>query len=51
MPRKKKEVDVTCYDVEAERKARLKEKPVDYGTGWAKINNMLQAGAKEEKNE
>ena len=54
MPRKKKTevVDVTCYDVEAELKARLKEKPVDYGTGWARKNNMLQAGIREEeKNE
>ena len=49
MPRKKKteEVQVTCYDVEAEKKA----KPIDYGTGWSRINNMLQAGVKEEKNE
>lgn len=51
MARKKKEVDVTCYDVEAELKARLNEKPVDYGTGWARKNNMLQAGVKEDQNE
>lgn len=43
MPRKKKtEVQVTCFDLEAEKKARVK--PVDYGTGYARINNMLQAG-------
>jgi hypothetical protein len=48
MPRKKKtEVDVTCYDVEAELKARLKEKPVNYGSGMTKLNNELMA--KEEK--
>lgn len=48
MPRKKKEV----VDVSKELEQKLKEKPVDYGTGWARKNNMLQAGVTEvEKNE
>ena len=50
MPRKKKtEVQVTCYDAEAELKAKLKEKSIDYGTGWTRKNNMIQAGVKEEE--
>ena len=37
MPRKKK--------TEVEEKVIQKEqKPVDYGTGWVRVNNMLQAG-------
>ena len=45
MPRKKKTEEVIEEVIEK------KEKPVDYGTGWSRINNMLQVGAKEEKNE
>lgn len=37
MPRKKK-------TEEAEEKIIQESKPVDYGTGWSKVNNMLQAG-------
>ena len=49
MPRKKKEEVV---DASKELEQKLKEKPVDYGTGWARKNNMLQAGIREEeKNE
>ena len=48
MPRKKKEEIV---DVSKELETKLKEKPVDYGTGWARKNNMLQAGVKEDQNE
>lgn len=44
MPRKKKTEEV-------KEEVKQEVKPVDYGTGWAKINNMLQAGAKEKKNE
>lgn len=45
MPRKKKtEVQVTCFDIEAEKKAAKKDKPVDYGTGMTRVNNMLAAG-------
>lgn len=48
MPRKKKEV----VDVSKELEQKLTEKPVDYGTGWARKNNMLQEGIREEeKNE
>ena len=51
MPRKKKEsLDVSCYDVEAELKARLKEKPVDYGSGMTRKNNILMA-KEDKKNE
>lgn len=33
-----------------EKKEEVKEtKPVDYGTGMTKINNMIVAGVKEEK--
>lgn len=39
MPRKKK------TEVNVEEKVIQKEqKPVDYGTGWVRVNNMLQAG-------
>ena len=44
MPRKKKTEEV-------KEEIKQEVKPVDYGTGWTKINNMLQAGEKEEKNE
>lgn len=39
MPRKKKTEVI-------EEKEAVKEivKKVDYGTGWARVNNMLQAG-------
>lgn len=37
MPRKKK--------TEVKEEKIVKEsKPVDYGTGWVRVNNMLQAG-------
>ena len=40
MPRKKK-----TEEVKIEEKVIQKEqKPVDYGTGWVRVNNMLQAG-------
>lgn len=39
MPRKKKE-EAKPEEV----KAVVKEKAPDYGTGWNRINNMLQAG-------
>lgn len=38
MPRKKKTEEVK------EEIIIKQEKPVDYGTGWVRINNMLQAG-------
>lgn len=38
MPRKKKTEEVK------EEKIIKKQKPVDYGTGWVRANNMLQAG-------
>ena len=43
MPRKKKE--------EVKEEVKQEVKPVDYGTGWARKNNMIQAGIREEKNE
>lgn len=46
MPRKKKEV----VDVSKELEAKLKEKPVDYGSGMTRINNILMA-KEEEGNE
>ena len=49
MPRKKK---TETFDVSKELEKKLKEKPIDYGTGWARKNNMIQAGVKEdERNE
>lgn len=46
MPRKKK-----TEEVKEEQIIKEPEK-VDYGTGWARINNMFQAGVKEdERNE
>ncbi len=38
MPRKKKTEEVK------EEKIVKEQKPVDYGTGWVRVNNMLQAG-------
>ncbi len=46
MPRKKKEV----VDVSKELETKLKEKPVDLGSGMTRINNELMA-REEEKNE
>lgn len=37
MPRKKKTEEV-------KEKIIKEKKPVDYGTGWVRVNNMLQAG-------
>ena len=49
MPRKKK---TDTVDVSKELEEKLNEKPIDYGTGWARKNNMIQAGVKEdERNE
>ena len=42
MPRKKK------TEVKEEQIIKEPEK-VDYGTGWARKNNMIQAGVKEEE--
>lgn len=47
MPRKKKAETV---DVSKEFEKKLKEKPVDYGTGMTRINNILMA-KEEEGNE
>lgn len=38
MPRKKKTEEVK------EEKIIKEQKSVDYGTGWVRVNNMLQAG-------
>ena len=49
MPRKKKtEIQVTCFDIEAEKKAKA-----DYGSGWTGKNNRTQAELREDvkKNE
>lgn len=35
MARKKKEI---------KEEVKQEAKPVDYGTGWVRVNNMLQAG-------
>ena len=48
MPRKKKTEDVV--DVSKELEKKLKEKPVDYGSGMTRINNELMAKG-EERNE
>lgn len=42
MPRKKKTEEVKEEQI-------IKEPKVDYGTGWARKNNMIQAGVKEEE--
>lgn len=47
MPRKKKE---TVVDVSKELEKKLKEKPVDFGSGMTRINNELMA-REEKKNE
>ena len=39
MPRKKK-----TEEVKEEKVIQKEVKPVDYGTGWVRVNNMLQAG-------
>lgn len=57
MPRKKKteEVQVTCFDIEAEKKGKIEvwnapeAKPVDYGSGMTRINNLLAAGFKPDE--
>lgn len=47
MPRKKK-----IEEVKEEEIIVKEPKKVDYGTGWARKNNMIQAGIREEeKNE
>ncbi len=43
MPKKKKTEEVK------EEKIIKEPKKVDYGTGWARKNNMIQAGVKEEE--
>lgn len=40
MPRKKKTEEVKEEKIVTRKEA----KPVDYGTGWVRVNNMLQAG-------
>lgn len=47
MPRKKKE-DVV--DVSKELEKKLKEKPVDFGSGMTRLNNELMA-REEKRNE
>ena len=47
MPRKKKEEIV---DVSKELEKKLKEKPVDFGSGMTRLNNELMA-REEERNE
>ncbi len=47
MPRKKKTETV---DVSKEFEKKLNEKPVDYGSGMTRINNILMA-KEEERNE
>ena len=41
MPRKKKTEE---EPVKVEVIEPKKEKPVDYGSGWCRVNNMLQDG-------
>ena len=48
MPRKKKTEDVV--DVTKELEKKLKEKPVDFGSGMTRLNNELMA-REEERNE
>lgn len=43
MPRKKKTEEVK------EEQIIKESKPASYGTGWARKNNMIQAGVKEEE--
>lgn len=47
MPRKKKE---NIVDVSKELEKKLKEKPVDFGSGMTRLNNELMA-REEKKNE
>ena len=44
MPRKKK-----IEEVKEEEIIVKEPEKVDYGTGWARKNNMIQAGIREEK--
>ena len=44
MPRKKK-----IEEVKEEEIIVNEPKKVDYGTGWARKNNMIQAGIREEE--
>ena len=46
MPRKKKEV----VDVSKELENKLKEKPVDFGSGMTRLNNEIMS-REEKKNE
>ena len=46
MPRKKKE---TVETVEIKEVVNKLEKAVVYGSGWNRVNNMLQAGFKIEE--
>ena len=39
MPRKKKVEEVKKEEIKV-----IEKKPVDYGKGWGRVNNMLQAG-------
>lgn len=45
MPRKKKEVEV----IEEKKAVETVIKEPDYGTGWARKNNMLQAMLENEE--
>ena len=47
MPRKKKE---DIVDVSKKLEKKLKEKPVDFGSGMTRLNNELMA-REEKKNE
>ena len=47
MPRRKKE---NIVDVSKELEKKLKEKPVDFGSGMTRLNNELMA-REEKKNE
>lgn len=47
MPRKKK---TEVVDVSKELEKKLKEKPVDFGSGMTRLNNELMA-REEKKNE
>lgn len=44
MPRKKK-----IETVEVKEAVKVAAKIVDYGSGWNRVNNMLQAGFKLEE--
>ena len=57
MPRKKKteEVQVTCFDIEAEKKGKVEVwkapevKEPSFGTGWSGKNNKIQYYLREVK--